>query len=132
MSAWIDSLSDPPIKTLSGFSRFCIAHPSAKNSGFDNTENLFSNFSLKNSTLKSINCYDVEIESSMYCSDSRLENNVLEKIFINKGIFERCELINSKVMLEEKSNLLFDYCISENTEIVGGKVNYQNHRVRNI
>ena len=31
---------EPPIKTLSGFSRSLIAVPSAKNSGLDNTSNV--------------------------------------------------------------------------------------------
>ena len=37
-------LSSPPMRTLSGFSKSFIAVPSAKNSGFERTENVFFSF----------------------------------------------------------------------------------------
>ena len=39
-----ESVSSPPIKTLSDLNRSFIAVPSAKNSGFDKTSNLVSNY----------------------------------------------------------------------------------------
>ena len=38
--SFMASLSSPPIKTLSGFFKSLIAVPSAKNSGFERTENV--------------------------------------------------------------------------------------------
>ena len=36
----MDSILSPPMSTLSGFSKSCMAVPSAKNSGFDKTSKL--------------------------------------------------------------------------------------------
>ena len=69
-----DSVSSPPIKTRSAFSKSSIAVPSAKNSGFDNTSklNLLSGVRVDNNNLVD-NLILSPRFSLLYKSDSNIQ-----------------------------------------------------------